>query len=158
LRGQHVAEPLVLRRGVGAELLGPVAVIGGGGARYLVPGDRDSLDLLVLDVFQERREGNRRRTRPQSGRELPDQDPHDDEDHPEQQALEGRIQPRPPNRLAFKNITARDGAVTRKSSATDSPTTHTIRSSESTTSGSESRSSRAILRSTRKSCSFFRRP
>ena len=48
--------------------------------------------------------------------------------------------------------------MTRKSSATDSPTTHTIRSSPSTTSGSESLISLGILRSTRKSWSFFRCP
>ena len=46
------------------------------------------------------------------------------------------------------------GLVTRKSSATDWPTTQTIRSSLSTTSGRASRSARAIFRSTRKSCNF----
>ena len=48
--------------------------------------------------------------------------------------------------------------MTRKSSATDSPTTHTIRSWPSTTRGSESLISLGILRSTRKSWSFFRCP
>ena len=81
-----------------------------------------------------------------------------DEDHPEEQALEGRIQPWPPNRLAFKNITACEASVTRKSSATDSPTTHTILSALSTTRGRESRASRATFRSTRTSWSFFCRP
>src|SRR4029077_8217987 len=88
------------------------------------------------------------------GRELPDQDPDDDEYHPEQQALEGRVQPGPPKCLTFKSITPSEGSVTRKSSATVCPTTHTILSRPSTTSGTVSRSARGTFRSTRKSCRF----
>src|SRR4029079_16928648 len=122
----------------------------------LVAGDYDAGDVTDFDFLKELGKRNGRRVRSQPRRKLPDQDPHDHEDHPEQQALEGRIQPRPPNRLALKSITPREGSVTRKSSATDCPTTHTILSSPSATSGRESLVSRGILRSTRKSCSFFR--
>src|SRR6185503_2413510 len=116
-------------------------------------------NLIVVHQLQKLREGPRSLGfAGKCVREVPDEDPDYDEDHPEQQALEGRIQPRPPNRLAFKNITPREGSVTRKSSATDSPTTHTILSWASTTRGSESLISLGILRSTRKSCSFFRCP
>ena len=143
-------QALVLRggRGVGAELLaavprGPVArtgislpVIDDGGHLARSSASRNCENGIGFGARLERR------------RERPDQDPDDDEDHPEQQALEGRVQPRPPNRLAFKSITPCEGPVTRKSSATASPTTHTILSWPSTTSGIESRSWRGILRST----------
>src|SRR4026208_1706126 len=116
------------------------------------------MDVPLGDFLEEIREGNHARLALPSSGELPDHDPHCDEDDPEQQTLEGRVQPTPPNRLAFKSITPCSGAVTRKSSATDWPTTQTIRSSRSTTSGRESRSALAILRSTRKSCNFRPRP
>src|SRR5688572_842731 len=112
------------------------------------------MDLAGVDFLDEIREGHRGRLALPSSGEAPDHDPHANEDDPEQQTLEGRVQPTPPNRLAFKSITACWGPVTRKSSATDCPTTQTIRSSWSTTRGSESRSARATFRSTRKSCNF----
>ncbi len=154
---EEIREPFVLGRSVRAELGGisshAVPLPG-----YLIPGDDDRVDLPFLDFLKEIREGNRGGLALPSSREAPDHDPYADEDDPEQQTLEGRVQPTPPNRLAFKSITPCLGAVTRKSSATDCPTTQTIRSSWSTTSGRESRSALAILRSTRKSCNFRPRP
>src|SRR5262249_20902299 len=108
-------------------------------------------DVSFLYVLQELRKRNLVFAALQRGGEIPDQDPDDDEDHPEQQALEGRVQPGPPNRLTFKSITPCAGSVTRKSSAADSPTTHTILSAPSTTSGILCLSARGILRSTKKS-------
>ena len=88
---------------------------------------------------------------------LPDQDPDDDEDHPEQQALEGRIQPRPPNRLAFKSNTpvegVRDAKILRHR-LPDDPHNPFCRVDDQRQ--GIPRSERGILRSTRKSCSFFR--
>src|SRR4029079_4155133 len=149
----------VVVRCVGAELIGSVARVAGlERARNLVSDHDDGGNLIFVDRLHELREGPRSLSLAgKCVREVPDEDPDHDEDHPEQQALEGRVQPRPPNRLTFKSITPRAGSVTRKSSATDSPTTHTILSSPSTTRGSESLISLGILRSTRKSWSFFRR-
>ena len=112
----------------------------------------------VIDFLEEVGQRDGLRAPVEVGGEIPDQYPDHDEDHPEEQALEGRVQPWPPNRLAFKNITPCDGSVTRKSSATASPTIHTILSVASTTSGSESRSPRSTFRSTRTSWSFLLRP
>jgi hypothetical protein len=95
--GELVAEALVLRRRVGAELV--VAVAAHGGREHtgnLVPGDRDGLHLVLLHVLEKRRERHRVLGTLEGVRELPDHDPDDDQDHPEQQALEGRIQPEPP--------------------------------------------------------------
>ena len=125
-----VGETFVLRRSVGAELRSG-ALAGVPDVQLtgdLVAGDRDAGDLLVLHVLEEVRERHRGLSALEVRRELPDQDPHHDEDHPEQQALEGRVQPTPPKCLTFKSITPCDGSVTRKSSATDWPTTQTIRS------------------------------
>src|SRR5262249_10082550 len=152
---EFVGETLVLRRRVGAEL--GVAVPGGGGGHHagdLAAGDRDGEHLALLDVLEELREGDLVLAPLERGRKVPDEEPHCDEDHPEQQALEGRVQPTPPKCLTFKSITPRDGSVTRKPSAPDCPTTQTFRSRPSTTSGTVSRWSRRTFRSTRKSCNF----
>ncbi len=93
----------------------------------------------LIDLLQELRQRDRLRTASQLVEKFQIRTADDDEDHPEKQALEGRIQPWPPNRLAFKNITPCDGSVTRKSSATDPPTIHTILPALSTTSGRKSR-------------------
>ena len=154
---EEVAEAFVLRDGVGAER-DAVGRAGDVLALDLVAGDLDFGNFLVGDFLQEGRERDLLGTPIEVRGEIPDQYRDNDEDHPEEQALEGRIQPWPPNRLAFKNITACEAPVTRKSSATDSPTTHTILSALSTTRGRESRSSRATFLSTRTSWSFFSRP
>ena len=69
------------------------------------------------------------------GREVPDQHADDDEHHPEQQALQSRVQAEPPKPLSLKIITACAGSVTRNASSIPCPATHTIRSASSTTSG-----------------------
>src|SRR4029079_13165021 len=150
-----VGEAFVLRRSVSAELRAAVAADSGvEDAGDLVARNGDRLHVLLLDVLEELGERHRVLGALELRRELPDQDPDADQHHPEQQALEGRVQPGPPKCLTFKSITPRDGSVTRKSSATVCPTTHTILSLASTTSGTVSRSPRGTLRSTKKSCNF----
>src|SRR5262249_42545043 len=153
--GELVAEALILRRHVCAE--GGAAIAGrrrGQSAGDLVARDDDRLDLALVQVLEELRELHLSLVALEGRRELPDQDPHHDEDHPEQQALEGRVQPGPPKYLTLKSITPCAGSVTRNSSATACPTTHTIRSRPSTTSGTLSRSVRGTFLSTKKSCSL----
>src|SRR4029078_9985823 len=150
-----VGEAFVLRRGVGAELRAAVAADSRvEDAGDLVARNGDRLHVLLLDVLEELGERHRVLGALELRRELPDKDPDDDQHHPEQQALEGRVQPGPPKCLTFKSITPRDGSVTRKSSATVCPTSATILSLASTTSGTVSRSPRGTLRSTKKSCNF----
>ena len=121
----------------------------------LVAGDRDRLRPRSFSTCWRKSENAHRVLGAlESCGELPDQDPDDDEDHPEQQALEGRIQPEPPKRLTFKSITPCEGSVTRKSSRHRLPDDPDDPVAPSTTSGSASRSSRGTFRSTRKSCSL----
>src|SRR5205085_1831259 len=89
---------------------------------------------------------------------VPNEHADDDEHHPEQQALQSRVQTEPPTPLSLKIITACAGFVTRNASSMACPATQTIRSVPSTTSGTRSRSARPTLRSTKKSCSFFHPP
>ncbi len=155
--GEEVTEAFVLRDRVGAKR-DAVGTSRDVLALDLVAGYLDLGNFLIGDFLQEGRERDLLGTPVQVRGEIPDQYRDNDEDHPEEQALEGRIQPWPPNRLAFKNITACEAPVIRKSSDTDSPTTHTILSALSTTRGRESRSFRATFLSTRRSWSFFSRP
>ena len=103
-----VAEPLVLRRRVGAELglpLPSTAVV-----------STPVISLPVIDDRLRPRPSRRAAGTRENGigfsarwklrREVPDQDPDDDEDHPEQQALEGRIQPGPPKTPDFQEYHA----------------------------------------------------
>src|SRR5262249_4277732 len=84
---QLVAEAVVLRRGVGLEL-----VVGFGLADDLVADDRDLGDLALVQHFDEPAEQNGAIARMELSRKVPDQHGDDDEHHPEQQALERRIQ------------------------------------------------------------------
>src|SRR4051812_14100968 len=89
---------------------------------------------------------------------IPDEYSDDDQHHPEQQALQGRVQTEPPLPLTLKITTLCAGSFTRNVSSIACPATHTILSAPSTTIGTKSRRSRAMRRSTKKSCNFFRPP
>ena len=125
------------------------------GAEHFVAGENDFLDLPFVEELDELAEGNRLVAGLEGRRKVPDEHPDDDEHHPEEQALERRVQPEPPDRLNFKISTLVVRGVTRKSADSATPTAHTMRSSASTTTGTESRISLGILRSTKRSCSFF---
>src|SRR4029079_7432642 len=105
---QPVGEPFELRRCVSAKLRAIT------GCRdypsNLVARDGDALDLAFVDGLEERRECHRRFRALECRGEIPDQDPHYDEYHPEQQALERRVQPGPPKCLTFKSITPCEGS------------------------------------------------
>ena len=148
---QLVDEAFVLIGSVGME-----GLVVGVDASDVLTGDDDALDLPGFGRSHEVAEPDLLLVLLQFGRHVPDEDADNDDHHPEQQALQGRIQAEPPQSLSLKIITACAGSRTRNSASAEWPATHTIRSRSSTTNGTASRRSRGTLRSTKKSCSFFR--
>ena len=148
---QLVRKPLVLRRRVGAEGL-VLRVLGR--ARDLLAGDHDTLDVAGVDGRHELTEGELVVAGFVPGGEVPDEHAGHDQHHPEQQALQSRIQHEPPTPLSLKITTACAGSDTRNSQSSACPATQTMRSAASTTIGMRSRSARGTFRSTSKSCSF----
>src|SRR5262245_42976324 len=141
---QFVDEAVVLRGHVGLEVIVRLVV-----AADVVAGDRDPRHASRLDPLHELGEARGPLVVLEFRREIPDEDTEHHERHPEQQTLQGRVQAGPPTALNVKISTACEASVTRNASSIPWPTTHTIRSCSSTTSGTASRSRRATFRSTK---------
>src|SRR5581483_3297095 len=153
LLDQLVDEAVVLRRRVRAEVRAALGVAGD-----VLAGDRDRGDAPRVGPRHELAELHRLLGVLEARGEIPDEHADDDEHHPEQQTLQGRVQEHLSDNLSLKTTTFCDGSVTRNASSIPCPATHTIRSHSSTTIGTESRSPRTILRSTNSSWSFLRPP
>ena len=71
----------------------------------LVARNRDAGDLAGFDLGHEGAEADGLLASLESRREVPDEDPDDDEHHPEQQALQSRVHSLPPNGSKLKTTT-----------------------------------------------------
>src|SRR5262249_50482058 len=141
---QLVDEAVVLRGHIDLEVVVRLVV-----AADVVAGDGDARHAPGVDPLHELGEARRPLVRLELRREIPDQHAEDDQRHPEQKTLQGRVEAGPPTALNVKSSTACEASVTRKASSIPWPTTHTIRSWSSTTIGTASRSRRATFRSTK---------